>query len=68
MEAKKVVIWQDPKYLVIGGILRAETEKGFLLDYGLDTAWFPKAKCKWDADKQQMSVPEWLIKAGKLFR
>ena len=45
----------------IAAQIKAETEKAFLLDDGVHTAWVPKSQVQ-ENDDGTFTMPEWLAK------
>lgn len=50
----------------ISGEIKGVTEKAFRFYDGSKTVWLPKSQVEWDAETNQMSMPEWLAKDKEL--
>lgn len=47
---------------IIEATLVSETEKSQLFDCEGDKVWFPKSQISYDAEKQELEVPDWLLR------
>ena len=48
--------------IIIEAVLIKELDKAWYLDCEGDKKWFPKSYCKFDADKNELEVPKWLLR------
>lgn len=51
-----------PNGIIIEAKLVKEHNKGWVLDCEGDEAWFPKSLCNFNAEKQELEAPKWLLK------
>ncbi len=49
--------------IIIEAKLIKELDKAWLLDCEGDQEWFPKSKCNFDAEKEELEAPVWLLKS-----
>lgn len=49
--------------ITIEATLVRETSNAWLLDCEGDTEWFPKAYCIFDAQKEELTAPRWILQS-----
>lgn len=47
--------------IIVEAKLIRETEKSWLLDCEGDVEWFAKSLCNFDAEKESLEAPKWLL-------
>lgn len=48
--------------IIIQAKLLGETTSAWYLDCEGDKEWFPKSKCNYNKDKEELEAPKWLLK------
>ena len=47
--------------IIIKAVFIRDTKESWLLDCEGDIEWFPKSEVNFDADKQELDAPKWLL-------
>ena len=47
--------------IIIKAVFIRDTKESWLLDCEGDVEWFPKSEVNFDADKQELEAPKWLL-------
>ena len=47
--------------IIIKAVFIRDTKESWLLDCEGDIEWFPKSEVNFDADKQELEAPKWLL-------
>jgi len=47
--------------IIIEATLLKELDKAWLLDCEGDQRWFPKSECSFNAKKNELEAPKWLL-------
>ena len=61
MNKKETPVKDIKNGLIIKAVFIRETKDSLLLDCEGDVEWFPKSEVNFDADKQELEAPKWLL-------
>lgn len=61
MNKKEIPVKDIKNGIIIKAVFIRETKESWLLDCEEDVEWFPKSEVNFDADKQELEAPKWLL-------
>lgn len=61
MSKKETPVKDIKNGIIIKAEFIREKKESWLLDCEGDVEWFPKSKVNFDADKQELEAPKWLL-------
>ena len=61
MNKKETPVKDIKNGIIIKAVFVREAKDSWLLDCEGDIEWFPKSEVNFDADKQELEAPKWLL-------